>query len=272
MFAMAVSLTAAGCSSRPAARTAEPAPPTARHWLVSDKALRLLGSAGMDAAQQAAVFDTPQTYLTSDSADVVSGFSRAVRTQTFTSVDALRTALEANRLAPGVRAILYDDENWPLTSVSEQRDPDSAQAQAASLARAHGLQLIAAPATDLSRVLAPGERGYDAYLRLNLAGGAARSADVVDIQAQGSESDAATYTDFVRRAAAQARAANPKVVVLAGISTNPSGRHVTADQLRAAIAATSSTVDGYWLNIPAAGTACPRCGQPRPDVAVDLLR
>jgi hypothetical protein len=61
-------------------------------------------------------------------------------------------------------------------------------------------------------------------------------------------------------------------VLAPGLSTNPSGSSVTADQLKAAITATHTLVDGYWLDIPAAGTAWPRCGQARPQVAIDRLR
>ncbi|QIS11288.1 hypothetical protein [Nocardia arthritidis] len=107
-------------------------------------------------------------------------------------------------------------------------------------------------------------------LRYRVTVGAAASADVIDIQAQGSEADTAKFADFVRQAAAQARQRNPRVVVLAGLSTNPSGQRVTTDQLQQAVAATRSFVDGYWLDIPAVGTACPRCGTPQPEVAVPL--
>jgi len=31
-------------------------------------------------------------------------------------------------------------------------------------------------------------------------------------------------------------------------------------------------VQGYWLNIPQAGLACPACGTAKPTVAVRLLR
>ena len=95
--------------------------------------------------------------------------------------------------------------------------------------RAHGLLFLTAPGVDLVTVLAPENRTtpYDAYLRLGIAADAARYADVVDIQAQGSERDTTFYANFVVQAAAQARQANPNVLVLAGISTNPSGQQVT---------------------------------------------
>lgn len=110
------------------------------------------------------------------------------------------------------------------------------------------------------------------YLGLDLAGGAARHASVIDIQAQGLEADASAYASFVRKAALQARRANPSVIVLAGISTNPNGDRVTAAEILASIHATRAFVNGYWLNIPAAGEACPRCGNPQPQIAVQVLR
>ena len=36
--------------------------------------------------------------------------------------------------------------------------------------------------------------------------------------------------------------------------------------------ATRSQVSGYWLNIPGQGTACPKCGTPQPQVAIDFLQ
>ncbi|WP_225731407.1 MULTISPECIES: hypothetical protein [unclassified Nocardia] len=260
LLLLAVSLLCTGCGT---------AAPSARRprWLISTTALDLLAGAGLRPDERTALFDTPDTYLI-HGADASTGYGNAVRTQTFTSAETLRGALD-HGIDPAVRAVLYDNENWSLTPSDEQRHPADATARAAAAAHAHQLPLIATPATDLTRVLAPGEPSYPAYLRLGIA---AASADVIDIQAQGSEADTAKFADFVRRAAAQARQRNPHVVVLAGLSTNPSGQRVTTDQLRQAVAATRSFVDGYWLNIPAEGTACPRCGTPRPEVAVPLLR
>ena len=76
----------------------------------------------------------------------------------------------------------------------------------------------------------------------------------------------------VGEAAAQARAANPRVAILAGLSTNPPGAEVTTGQLAAAIRVTRGTVDGYWLNIPGRGPRCPTCNSPRPDVGRAALR
>ena len=96
--------------------------------------------------------------------------------------------------------------------------------------------------------------------------------DVLEIQGQSLERSTSTYAEFVREAAAQARAANPRVAILAGLSTNPPGAPVTSQQLTAAIHATRGIVDGYWLNIPGRGPRCPTCNSPRPDVGRAALR
>jgi hypothetical protein len=92
------------------------------------------------------------------------------------------------------------------------------------------------------------------------------------LQAQSLERDTGTHAAFVRAAAGQARRANPRVTVLAGLSTNPPGAEVSSQQLTAAIRATSGIVNGYWLNIPGRGQRCPTCNSPRPEVGRQALR
>ncbi len=96
-------------------------------------------------------------------------------------------------------------------------------------------------------------------------------AGVVEVQAQSLERDPRTYRAFVRAAVAQARAANPHVSVLAGLSTNPPGPAVSSGELAAAIRATSAAVAGYWLNVPGQGPRCPSCHAPRPGLARQML-
>ena len=197
----------------------------------------------------------------------------ALPVRTFTSYAAILRAFESGGIGSDVSAVLYDNEAWQFTPRAEQADPASYTRSAAHLAHTHGLLFIAAPAVDLTRALAPGsEKRYDAYLRLGLAADAARYADVYEIQAQGSERDTNKYAAFVKAAAAQARAANPKVVVLAGISTNPSGQHVSADDILRGIDATRKSLNGYWFNVPMPGPYCPACNDFRPDIAIEVLR
>ena len=107
---------------------------------------------------------------------------------------------------------------------------------------AHDLLLLTSPSANLVKVMAP-ETGkgdadlFSAYLRLGIAADGARYADVFVIQAQRALRNTEVFANFVQQATAQARRANPKVAVLAGISTNPIGRHVITDDILRAVAA-----------------------------------
>lgn len=217
-------------------------------------------------------FDSPCTFL-------VEGHNAppdyrdwsAVRTHSAPSLDALRGA----SADASVSALLYDDEAWEMTPPEEQRDPAAAACRAEAIAHAQGKILIATPAIDLMRILAPAEarggRRFEAFAQTKLAGRIAKCADVYEIQAQGAERDTEKFRKFVATEAKQARAANPRVIVLAGISTNPTGQHVTAEELFKAVESVHGVVEGFWLNIPAGGKYCPTCGAPQPQVAVKLL-
>jgi hypothetical protein len=198
----------------------------------------------------------------------------AISFVSFARFEALREGLGNGKVGPEIRGIMYDYEKWRFTPQEEQANPAPYIKQAAELVHARGLLFMTAPALNLVSVMAPesAERKYETFLRLGLAADAARYADVFNIQAQGFERNPALYADFVRRAAAQARAANPKVEVLAGISTQPSGQDVSADDILNCIAATRDVVDGYWFNIPQPSEYCPNCREFRPDIAVDVLR
>jgi hypothetical protein len=198
---------------------------------------------------------------------------KAISFVSFTRFAALKSAV-ASGVGPQINGVMYDYERWEFTPEDEQRNPAPYLRQAADLAHAQGLLFLTAPAVNLVRAMAPRDEGprYDAYLRLGIAADAARYADVFDIQAQGSERNTELYASFVQQAAAQARQANPKVIVLAGISTQPSGQSVTADDIVRAIDATRDSVDGYWFNIPRPSAYCPRCREFRPDIAIEVLR
>ena len=192
----------------------------------------------------------------------------------FSSVAELDQAVSGGRLPAGTGALLYDPEAWSFTPRPEQLDPAAAARRARDTAHAHGLALIVAPALNLTTVRPHSAGGprWRQFLRLGLAGSAAKVSDVLELQAQSLERDTSTYATFVREAAAQARAANPRVAILAGLSTNPPGAQVTSEQLTAAIQATRAIVDGYWLNIPGPGPRCPTCNSSRPDVGRAALR
>jgi hypothetical protein len=198
----------------------------------------------------------------------------AIPIVSFQSFSAITNALERSTLAPAVKGIMYDYEKWRFTPEEEQRNPAGYVERAADLVHAHGLLFLTAPAVNLVTIQAPEGRNQllDTYLRLGIAADAARYADVIDIQAQRAEANTEVYANFVRQAAGQARQANPKVLVFAGVSTNPIGQHVTADDILRAISATRDIVDGYWLNIPAKNEYSPLTTDYRPDIAIEVLR
>jgi hypothetical protein len=272
-------LLAAGCTaSSPSPAPTTPATSTATGssaaaagltWVINRSALAGLSSAGMSNSQLSELFNNAHTYIvgsasgTADSANI----SAWTSPQTITVTD-LRPA----GFSRGAAAVLYDVEDWALTPKAQQQNPAKYEAEGHRLASARGVVFIAAPAMDLVRVLDPNGSGTVAqrFLSLDLIGQAARNADIVDIQAQGLEGSS-QYTSFVTAAAAQAKAANPDVKVLAGLSTNPAGRAISAAVLAQDAQSVRGVVDGYWLNIPSSGTACPTCGAARPQVAVPWL-
>lgn len=243
-------------------------------WIVAGSTLARLLAA--DAGAAAADFDTPNTFVLTSarSWSIPAGWS-SIPTADFTSYAALRAALDGGNLDPRFKAVLYDNEQWSLTPSAEQHNPVRYDQLAANLVHRHHLLFIAAPATNLVNVLSPaaadGQGRYQAFLALALPRDIGRSADILDIQAQGAEADTAMFSSFVSAAAAQARTANPNIRVLAGLSTNPSGKSVTTTVIDAAARAVRSNVDGYWLNDPAGSAACPRCAGPFPQIALTAV-
>jgi hypothetical protein len=245
-------------------------------WILGGSTLmRWQTSAGLAALKS--YFDTPNAYIVTGAKQwfIPAGWT-STPTASFTSYAGLQSALSGNTLDPRIKAVLYDNEHWSLTPAVEQSDPAHYDQLAAQLAHQHHLQFIATPAIDLVSVLKPdapsgnGQR-YQAFLDLGVVGRIAATADVIDIQAQGSEGNVALFTSFVDAAAAQARKANPAIKVIAGISTNPNGAAVTADEIDRAARAVRANVDGYWMNDPASSTACPTCTGPYPQIALPAL-
>lgn len=145
------------------------------------------------------------------------------------------------------------------------------------LAHQFGLKLAAAPAVDLvnselRKIRRFHLSRYSAFLNLKIPKKVGSYADLYEIQAQGSEMDPELYRSFVERASQQARQSNQNLIVLAGLSTNPNGQKVTAEMLYQDFKAVKSDVNGYWLNVPAGGPWCPRCGKPDLKVGIDFIK
>lgn len=169
----------------------------------------------------------------------------------FKSYASLRTAIAQGTIPAGTHWVAYDNEAWTATPEREQRDPVGYETLFSNLAHSHGYKVILMPAQNLVPGFVRHAVAWQQYLALGLASASGRLADIYEIQAQPYElatfRQAGYFQDFVQQAAAQARAANPNVVVFAGLSTQ---RVSNADNLAQDFAATRGLVSGYWLNIP----------------------
>ncbi len=174
----------------------------------------------------------------------------------FRSYAELKEMIKKGTIPAGIHWLMYDNEQWPNTPADEQADPVRYEQLFARLAHRHGYKVILAPAQDLvpgfdKNGFRSGKPAWPSYLSLGLAATSARVADIYEIQAQpyeiGVYRSSHAYASFVAAAAAQARAANPGIVIYAGLSTQ---RVSSPAQLLQDYQATRGLVDGYWLNIP----------------------
>ena len=186
----------------------------------------------------------------------------------FRSYAELKKMIMQGAIPASIHWVMYDNEQWSLTPAGEQADPVRYEQLFARLAHRQGYKVILAPAQDLvpgfdKNSFRSGKAVWPSYLSMGLATASARAADIYEIQAQPYEMTVYrprhAYASFVAAAAAQAHAANPGVVIYAGLSTQ---RVNSAAQLLQDYEATRDLVDGYWLNIP-------RHDQPSPPVLAD---
>jgi hypothetical protein len=282
-FALMVSLTATACGSPgqlPDTRAYCAAPLRAggpsvllrQAWIISAGALVRLRQAGLPPRLLNADFDRPSTLVLVSHDRPDSLVPHASPTLYFTSATTLVSALRGGRVTRSVRYLLLDLERWPLTPGSEQSNPMAALRWAAATAHAYGKCLVFAPAIDLVGVQHPGTGGSALYSLFDssIAGPGAALSDVFVVQSQHSEGT--SYANSLApQAIAAARAAH-RIPVLAGLSTNPNGHHVSPANLLAVYrASVRGGGTGFWLNIPQSGAECSRCGLPQPQVAVAFL-
>lgn len=234
----------------------DPGPPDGQTWVATLGTIRLLHTQNADVASQ--YFDQPTTFA-------LGGYNGAVPSASWASEAQFETDLAAGTIPEETRAVMYDPEHWDPTPAGEQRDPVAAIEAFSSAARRAGYQVIVTPHPNLVTVPGAvcGQRGDEsqdeAFLRCDITGAAARVADVVEVQAQYLEADPARYADLVRQAAAQAKRANPAVLVISGLSTRFA---VTSQTLADAWAAVRGIVDGHYMAVPE---------QIRPEVAAAFL-
>jgi hypothetical protein len=182
--------------------------------------------------------------------------SAGLEVDDFRSYAEFKKMIDNGQIPASVHWVMYDNEHWALTPANEQADPVRYERLFAKLAHRNGYLVILAPAQDLvpgfsSSSFQGGTSAWQSYLSIGLATASARYGDIYEIQAQpyeiGVYRSENAYKSFVAAAAAQARAANPQIVIYAGLSTQ---RVTGAPELVQDYMATRDMVDGYWMNIP----------------------
>jgi hypothetical protein len=147
---------------------------------------------------------------------------------------------------------MYDPEDWNRTPLGEQQDPVKYMTLFGQLAHAHRLKVIMAPGMSLgyvggSVITRPRSESIAAwYVRVKLARAAAANSDIYDLQSESQTGNLTGYDWLFHHAAAQARAANPRVQVFAEVST------VNGSAGQMAAAARSISPDGFYVAAPGA--------------------
>lgn len=167
------------------------------------------------------------------------------------SLPAIRDALPTQGAAPPVEAIIYDNEAWPATPLSEAVSPVASEKEAARLIEGSGKLFVSTPGLDLvSLQHSLSGPNWQKFLQTGWIGASARLADILVIQAQSYEQDPAVYSKFVAAAVRQARRANPKILVIAGLTSTRGVTPALAASVVRCVTLTARLVNGYFLNVP----------------------
>jgi hypothetical protein len=179
--------------------------------------------------------------------------AKVVPVQIFYSQYGLQRTINKNRIIPGVQLVSDDLESWTITPKGERHDPMTAMESFAQTAHDNGLRPILVPGRDLMRVpnavctQQPHFTISQAYLTCGLPE-AAEFAPVFVIQASAVETDETALLNLVQQGAAQARKANPKVLVFATLSVSPNGATVGYSAVVKAAQQIAPYVDGFSMN------------------------
>lgn len=136
-------------------RGATGASPVGLTWILTRRGLSQLI---VDATAEE-ILVTGRIYeLVPDGKELLPGIE-AIEAMSFGSYAAMAAAVDTG-LPPGTGALLYDPEHWQFTPMNEQLDVGGYVSLARDLVSSRGLELIAAPAVTLTKVLGPAPRGW----------------------------------------------------------------------------------------------------------------
>jgi hypothetical protein len=195
-------------------------------------------------------FNTSASYATGPSTStspVADGFA-ASGVLVYNSYAQFAADLSAGAISPSYTWVMYDPEYWAATPLNEQQNPALYMQEFGQLAHANGLKVIEAPGRDLALVpgaACPAVRGENLdhwFLRCNIPGAAAASADMVVLQDQVNTTNPAEFDFLYASTRAEAQAANPQIITDVEVSTT----YGSAGQMAAA--AKSAHADGIYIN------------------------
>lgn len=256
------------------------------NWMISASAIGLIDGYVGNSTLTTNAFDVAQTIEIGKPAG--GWVSQPAMTFTFygpvSKSSSFLYALKHNKIPAGTQYVMLDMESWSLTPHPEQVTPKVYMSEFVTAAHKHGYKALLAPSLDLTKGMTcskstdPSWRNY--LVDCAVPGIVAAAApDVFEVQSQTLEANTsanancACFQWFVDQAVAQARSVRATLDVRAGLSTNPSGHVSTGQTLYTDTLNTDSAADGYWLNVPQQGTACPSCVPGgAPQVAVDYLK
>ena len=258
-----------------------PPPPGKPYWIIRSSAVMALEQAGLSPTLVNFFFNNRQTFVIGNTCGGTDQPYLPDATPVYDAPSILSPPLAQDNIPTFAPGVLYDDEAWSFSTNPEKSNPIHYETNAKSEVNGGGRFLIFTPGTDLQAGQGTGA-AWQNYLTNNFAGQAAPHAQYFEIQSQGLEQSCSTtgstttcpnFQTFVTQAAAQAAAASPSTVRLAGLTTNnASVPAFTPQDLMAAYQETRGSVAGYWLNIPGQDQFCPNCGAPQPGVAVTFLK
>ena len=194
-----------------------------------------------------------------------------IPTAYYTSEVSLQQAIDNHTISSSIKAIVYDNEPWTYTPVVEQNNPLLYYQKAAIIVHQNHYIFIATPVL---------KNKTDTSFFTTLA----KESNVIDIQSQYDQAVASVYAQHVILLAKTIRTANPQIIILSGLSTNPAAGVPTVNQLVNDARAVSHYVNGYWLNIPALPAFCKtnqtnshgqyngRCAGPQPQLGIKFLQ
>lgn len=178
---------------------------------------------------------------------------KVIPAEMFFSSAALHTAIEHHRIIPGVKYVVDDLEDLRAAPATERRDPIPAMKGFAHDAASSGYQPVLIPGRDLmlvSGAMCAKQRGHtisQSYLQCGLPAAAAY-APIYVIQSAAVETNLTALRQLVRESAAQARKANPKVIIFATLSVSPNGAYVPYTAVLQAARAIRPYVQGFEMN------------------------